>query len=131
ALSFPAVAEALRGAERVSRVRGVGPMGARVKRAWGDGFLLVGDAAGFFDPVTGEGVYKALRGAEFAAGVAAGALERNDLSARSLARYGRLQRREFAPKEMVCRLVQFFVGLPPAMDYAAARLASRPGPRQI
>ena len=131
ALSFPAVAEALRGAERVSRVRGVGPMGTRVKRAWGDGFMLVGDAAGFFDPFTGEGVYKALRGAELAAEVAASALERNDLSARSLARYGRLRRKEFAPKEMVCRLIQLFVNTPPAMDYAAARLASRPKPRQI
>ena len=32
--------------------------------------MLVGDAAGFFDPFTGEGVYKALRGAELAIGVA-------------------------------------------------------------
>ncbi|MFL5732481.1 MAG: NAD(P)/FAD-dependent oxidoreductase [Chloroflexia bacterium] len=131
AMSFPGVAEVLEGARRVSAVRGVGPIGARVKRTSGAGYMLVGDAAGFFDPFTGEGVYKALRGAELAAGVASGALERDDLSARSLAEYDRLRRREFGAKEMVCRLVQLFVGLPTAMDYVAARLAERPTPRQV
>jgi flavin-dependent dehydrogenase len=131
AFSFPGVAECLRDAERVSGIRGMGPIGARVSRNSGDGYLLVGDAAGFFDPFTGEGVYKALRGAELAAQVAAGALDRNDLSARSLGRYSALAKAEFSAKELVCRLVQLFVGLPPAMDYVAARLASRPGPREV
>ncbi|HVF98579.1 MAG TPA: NAD(P)/FAD-dependent oxidoreductase [Chloroflexia bacterium] len=126
--SFPGVRERLAGAERVSQVRGVGPIGTRVRRSYGAGYLLVGDAAGFFDPFTGEGVYKALRGAELAAGVAADALEKDDLSARALSRYARLRRRHFAAKEMVCRLVQCFVAVPPAMDYVAARLANRPAP---
>jgi flavin-dependent dehydrogenase len=93
--------------------------------------MLVGDAAGFFDPFTGEGVYKALRGAELASEVGADALSRNDLSARSLRRYSTWRRAEFAPKEMLCRLVQLFVGLPPAMDYVAGRLATRPDTRRI
>src|SRR6185295_5394035 len=92
AFSFPGVADRLRGAQRISSVRGVGPIGARVKRTSGAGYMLVGDAAGFFDPFTGEGVYKALRGAELAARVASGALERDDLSAGSLAEYDRLRR---------------------------------------
>lgn len=131
ALSFPGVATCLEGAERVSTVRGVGPIGARVKRPYGPGYLLVGDAAGFFDPFTGEGVYKALRGAELAAEVAAYALERNDLSARSLRRYNTLRRREFAAKEMVCRLVQTFVAVPGTMDYVVARIARRERVRAI
>jgi geranylgeranyl reductase family protein len=126
--SFPGVRERLAGAERVSQVRGVGPIGARVRRAYGPGYLLVGDAAGFFDPFTGEGVYKALRGAELAAEVASEALDKDDLSARALSRYARLRRRHFAAKEMVCRLVQLFVATPHAMDYVAARLANRPAP---
>jgi flavin-dependent dehydrogenase len=93
--------------------------------------MLVGDAAGFFDPFTGEGVYKALRGAELAAEVAAGALERGDLGAASLARYSAMRRREFAAKDLVCRMVQFFVGLPPAMDYVVARLDRRTRVRDI
>lgn len=122
---FPGVRAALDGAERVSAVRGVGPIGTRVHSAHGSGYLLVGDAAGFFDPFTGEGVYKALRGAELAAGVATAALESNALSARSLARYSRLRSREFAAKDAVCRLVQLFVSASPAMDYIAPRLAAR------
>ncbi len=34
------------------------------RRACGDGWALLGDAAGFADPVTGEGIYYALRSAE-------------------------------------------------------------------
>lgn len=34
------------------------------RRACGDGWTLLGDAAGFADPVTGEGIYYALRSAE-------------------------------------------------------------------
>jgi flavin-dependent dehydrogenase len=129
--SFPGVAAILRGARRVSSIRGVGPIGARVRRTSGAGYLLVGDAAGFFDPFTGEGVHRALRGAELAAEVAVDALERDDLTAASLAHYSRLRHTEFASKEWVCRLVQLFVGLPSAMDYVAARLAARTWPRQV
>jgi menaquinone-9 beta-reductase len=129
--SFPGVKKCLEGAERVSSVRGVGPIGARVKRTSGPGYLLVGDAAGFFDPFTGEGVYKALRGAELAAEVAAQALERNDLSEDALRKYSMLRRREFAAKEMVCRFVQTFVGLPAGMDYVTSRLARRDSTRAI
>ena len=92
--------------------------------------MLVGDAAGFFGPFTGEGVYKALRGAELLAEVAADALETDDLSAASLARYSKLRRQEFAAKDMVCRLVQGLVYLPPVMDYVVARLDRREGPRR-
>ena len=129
--SFPGVRDRLHGAERVSEVRGVGPIGARVKHTSGPGWLLVGDAAGFFDPFTGEGVYKALRGAELAIEVASAALDKDDLSGRSLLRYSRLRSKEFTAKDMVCRLVQSFVGLPPAMNYVVSRLSTRPYPREV
>jgi geranylgeranyl reductase family protein len=131
ALSFPQVRRVLAGAHRVTSVRGVGPIGARVKRTSGAGFMLVGDAAGFFDPFTGEGVYKALRGAELLAEVATAALAKDDLSAQSLARYSALRRAEFTAKDVVCRLVQGLVGLPPAMDYVVARLERRERARRV
>ncbi|MDQ6695324.1 MAG: NAD(P)/FAD-dependent oxidoreductase [Chloroflexota bacterium] len=128
---FPGVSERLCDAERVSQVRGVGPIGARVKRVYGHGYLLVGDAAGFFDPFTGEGVYKALRGAELASTVAWQALEENDVSARALSSYAHLRHKAFFEKEIVCRLVQSFVGMPRLMDYVVTRLNRRVAARQV
>jgi menaquinone-9 beta-reductase len=131
AMSFPGVAERLKGATRVSAVRGVGPIGARVKRSHGPGYMLVGDAAGFFDPFTGEGVFKALRGAELAYKVASKALSKGDVSEAALAPYSKLRRREFASKEMFCRLVQVIESVPPLADYVVARLARREGVRSV
>ncbi len=51
---FPALAERLGPAESV--VRGAGPFGVRVARRTRGRVLLVGDAAGYLDPLTGEGV---------------------------------------------------------------------------
>ncbi len=52
-------------AERyAARIPGLAPETFDKRRATGDGWALVGDAAGFADPVTGEGIYYALRSAE-------------------------------------------------------------------
>ena len=131
AMSFPQVKPVMAGANRVTGVRGGGPIGARVKRTSGAGYMLVCDAAGFFDPFTGEGVYKALRGAELLAEVAGDAMERGDVSASSLARYSALRRAEFTAKDIVCRIVQGLVGLPPAMDYVVSRLDRRERARRV
>ena len=52
-------------AERyAARIPGLAPRTWDTRRACGDGWALLGDAAGFADPVTGEGIYYALRSAE-------------------------------------------------------------------
>ncbi|HKS29044.1 MAG TPA: NAD(P)/FAD-dependent oxidoreductase [Pyrinomonadaceae bacterium] len=52
-------------AERyAARIPGLAPKTWDTRRAAGDGWALIGDAAGFADPVTGEGIYYALRSAE-------------------------------------------------------------------
>lgn len=43
------------------------PLGGLRRRRSGDGILLVGDAAGFADPITGEGIFYALLSAHLAA----------------------------------------------------------------
>ena len=50
--------------------RAIGPLALVAKRVSVPGAAVVGDAAGFYDPFTGEGVTLALRGAEILAGVA-------------------------------------------------------------
>lgn len=61
---------------RFARARAVaapfvlGPMAVDVQAAGEPGLLLAGDAAGFIDPITGDGLHFALAGAELAAAVA-------------------------------------------------------------
>jgi flavin-dependent dehydrogenase len=61
-------------AERyAARIPGLADQTWDKRRACGDGWALLGDAAGFADPVTGEGIYYALRSAElFAAALLEG-----------------------------------------------------------
>jgi geranylgeranyl reductase family protein len=122
--TLPGARAALAGGRRVSSIRGMGPLARRVRRAAGPGYLLVGDAAGFLDPFTGEGVYRALRGAELAAPAIERALIRPEHD--PTAEYAWARRTEFADKERVCRLVQFFVAAPPLFEYALRHLAARP-----
>ena len=61
-------------ARRAGPVLGAFPLGSRVDRVSGPGWLLVGDAAGMVDPISGEGMSLALRGAELAAEAVADAL---------------------------------------------------------
>ncbi len=53
---FPALAGRLAGAEPASAVRGAGPFEQRSRRVVNGRVLLVGDAAGYLDPITGEGL---------------------------------------------------------------------------
>ncbi|MCC5691560.1 hypothetical protein, partial [Klebsiella pneumoniae] len=53
---FPALAERLAGAAPDSAPRGAGPLLRRVRGRVADRFALVGDAAGYVDAVTGEGL---------------------------------------------------------------------------
>ena len=48
-------------------IAGASPLGSRVARRAGPDWLLVGDAAGFLDPFTGEGLNRALVSARLAA----------------------------------------------------------------
>lgn len=122
---FPAVASKLAGAEQIGGIRGVGSMAHRTRRAAGDGYLLVGDAASFLDPFTGEGIYEALRAALLAAPIASGALKAGDTSADALDGYRIARRRAFTAKRQVCWIVQAFVNSPPLMNYVAPRLDER------
>jgi geranylgeranyl reductase family protein len=63
-----------RTAERyAARIPGLAPRTWDTRKACGEGWALLGDAAGFADPVTGEGIYYAIRSAElFAAAYLSG-----------------------------------------------------------
>ncbi|MGO8948397.1 MAG: NAD(P)/FAD-dependent oxidoreductase [Ktedonobacterales bacterium] len=102
-------------------------LGVKAKRCSGDGLMLVGDAGGYYDPFTGEGIYRALRSAQFAGSVAGDALQDQDLSAAALARYDRLLAREFRGKRTVETIIQAAVQVPPLANHLAAVLKRKTG----
>jgi geranylgeranyl reductase family protein len=104
-----------------------GPFAQWSRCSVGDGALLVGDAADFFDPFTGQGIYSALCGAELAAGTVVTALARGGPVGRAvLAPYRRARRAAFAGKWLLERLIGLGVGWPGLADRVIARLARRP-----
>jgi flavin-dependent dehydrogenase len=110
----------------LDRVAGVAPLGHRVTRRAGPNWLLVGDAAGFLDPFTGEGLHRAFVSAALAAENIDRALGSGGTSGlSSLARYRAAMRERFATKDLVSRLVQGFLARPGLFEYAARRLAGR------
>jgi flavin-dependent dehydrogenase len=54
----------------------------------GDGWVLVGDAFGFLDPIYSSGVFLALKGGEFAADAVLDGFNEGDLSGKRLGRHG-------------------------------------------
>lgn len=83
-----------------------GPFHRPSRGAGAPGIVAVGDAAGYFDPLTGQGIYRALRSAELAAPAVDLAVRRPDRSSRILGGYGRRLRREVAPGRAVQRVVE-------------------------
>jgi menaquinone-9 beta-reductase len=113
----------------VREVLVTGPFARWSRRSVADagGALLVGDAADFFDPFTGQGIYSALRGAELAAEVLLPALERRaPLTHAVLAPYAAARRAAFAGKWVLERLIGLGVGWPALTNRVVARLARRP-----
>ena len=116
----------LRGARREAEVLATGPFDWPTRGAVADGAALVGDAAGYFDPFTGQGIYRALRGAALLAATAEEALRRDDLSSRGLQPYERARRRAFGPGTRLQRLIETFLARPALMRVAGDRFHRRP-----
>jgi flavin-dependent dehydrogenase len=123
---LPHLARRLAGATRAAPVQALGPLAYRVRPPRVDGVLLVGDAAGFFDPFTGEGVYTALRSAELVAETVAPALRDGDVSAARLAPCEAVRRAAFADKQRVTRALQWIIASRRLANVAARALSRRP-----
>jgi len=66
-----------------------------LEKTYTDRVILCGDAAGFINPVSGEGIYYALASAELAARVSAEAIQANDASEQFLSRYEKRWKNDF------------------------------------
>jgi geranylgeranyl reductase family protein len=125
--SRPHLAPRFARAERVSPVIATGPFASHTRRAWAPGVALVGDAADFFDPFTGEGIYSALRGGEMLAESVQQALSARTTrdADDALARYDAARRAEFRGKWIVERVIGAVVGSVPLVNRAARSLSLR------
>jgi flavin-dependent dehydrogenase len=66
-IAEPELAERLEGAQQISEVMAISPLSGRSRPTFLPGFILLGDAAGFSDPLTGGGMMHALLAAELLA----------------------------------------------------------------
>jgi flavin-dependent dehydrogenase len=111
-------------ATRTGAATAVGPFASHARRASHPGALLVGDAADFFDPFTGEGIYAALRGGELVADTVLAALG-SSTEQDAFEMYERSRRREFGGKWWVERLIGIGVAVPTIVNRAARALAAQ------
>lgn len=121
---WPRVAERLERARLCEPPRAVGPLALSAPRVWAPGVALVGDAAGFFDPFTGEGVTLAMRGAELAAEAIDAALRAGRTD--DLSSYQRTREAATRAKFRFNHLLQHAVERPWVANAVARRLARRP-----
>jgi menaquinone-9 beta-reductase len=112
-------------ATQVSRVHVLGPLAVDAHAPGAPGLLLAGDAAGFVDPMTGDGLRFALRGGELAAQAA---LEELASGRPMYAALGAARRREFAAKWRVNRALRSLVGSPRLLNAAATVSRFWPSP---
>ncbi len=115
------------GARLCGELRVLMPLRVSVLRTYAERVMLAGDAAGFFDPLTGEGIYQALLTGEMAAEVACEALTTGDCSARMLARYGRMHARWVRPKLILWKLFQGLIRREKLVNRFGGFLTRNPG----
>lgn len=104
-----------------------GPFDWPVARRWAPGAILVGDAAGYYDPFTGQGIYRALRSAEMAAEAVAEVLAAPTPSWTSLTAYDAAWRRDTRAPVWVQRGVEAVMSREAVCRPVLRRLAASGG----
>lgn len=104
----------------------LGPMAIETRAAGQPGLLLAGDAAGFIDPMTGDGMHFALRGAELAAAAAMAVLNGTTPIDRAHEDLARARAASFSAKWRFNRALRSLVASPHGVSGAAAAAAIAP-----
>jgi menaquinone-9 beta-reductase len=117
---------AVQQALRESGILSSGPFDQPMRRVVFDGAALAGDAAGYYDPFTGQGVSHALLSAELLARTADGALRGNDCSAAALQPYADDLRSTLRASRMLQHAVEAVLSRPAIASRAVATLARAP-----
>jgi len=124
-LRFPALAARLVHAPADSKPRGAGPLAQRARSRIADRFVMVGDAAGYLDAITGEGISLAFAGAQALGAILPTALARG-ATREALLPYDRAVGREFRRYALACRAVLALARRPRARRPILGFLGSHP-----
>jgi flavin-dependent dehydrogenase len=92
----------------------------------GERVLLVGEAAGLVNPLTGDGIDFALESGKLAASYLGSLLDRGDFSKIALSGYDRLLRRRYGTLFAFSRALQKLLRFPAAVDLLVREAASAP-----
>jgi flavin-dependent dehydrogenase len=124
---FPAVARRVGGAAEASEARGAGPLAQGARARVADRLVLLGDAAGYVDAITGEGLSIAFGCARDLAALLPGALAKGG-GPEALRPYERAWRRRFLPYAAWTRTLLALSRRPVLRRRVLALAAARPGP---
>jgi geranylgeranyl reductase family protein len=112
---------------QVSEFRSTYPVYFPPRRPYADGLLLVGDAARVSEPVTGEGIYFALKSGAFAANTVDTAFQSGDLSAARLRSYARDCSSAFRTRRGVNALIRWLIHRPALLEPLIRVSGKQPG----
>ncbi|HEY6394912.1 MAG TPA: NAD(P)/FAD-dependent oxidoreductase, partial [Candidatus Binataceae bacterium] len=122
---FPVLSARIEGASVDSRVRGAGPMAQAVRSRVADRIALVGDAAGYVDAITGEGLSLTFESA-IALGMILPAAISYGATRESLIAYERLAARKFRRYAFITRSVLAIARAPRTSHVSVGLLARYP-----
>ncbi len=110
-------------AEPIGPVRGH-PLRTRLggTRTHAERLLVVGDAAGLVNPLSGEGIAPALESGELAATHALAALKAGDFSARALASYSQALQTRYGADQRAARFLRLALSAPRLLNHVFRRL---------
>ena len=114
----------LQGGERVEPVRSVESLAFAVRPVPCGGLILVGDAMGFIDPFTGEGIYLSLRSSQIAGEVIHASFQSSNFSRNSLSVYDARREDEFGGKFVLSRVLQWLIYNQPFCNRVMKSLSS-------
>jgi geranylgeranyl reductase family protein len=122
----PYISKALGPAAQVERMNGAPLRLGGTRKTYYERLLVVGDAAGHIDPLTGEGIHTALEGGFIAADEIGRALDAGDLSERRLARYERRWMKAFGNDfRWSARMARIYTRFPIFVEASARAMQSQ------
>jgi len=118
----PVLAPRFAEATAMETIQGAGlPLGSTWRTITGDGFMLLGDAAGLVDPFSGEGIGNAMASGRLAAEQALRSFRLNDFSGRELHTYTRNLKRVIGGELKVSSALQSMLRFPSLFDRLTKR----------